>query len=200
MAIRQCSRRMTDGGWSATSNDAPDAFPILHSPDLEHWEPKGFVFPEGEEPEWAAKGRAVADFWAPEMVKAGNEYWTVFTARQSTNALAIGLARSSSPTGPWVDNGTPLITGEPINTTSLGFDASQPKMSGGVVDSHLFIDAAGERYLFWKDDTNSIWPRPLAMLLREHPELIAELFATEADHPMPPLRRQSFPSQTCNAR
>ncbi len=96
----------TDDGWwlVATSNDAPDAFPILHSPDLEHWEPKGFVFPEGEEPEWAAKGRAVADFWAPEMVKAGNEYWTVFTARQSTNALAIGLARSSSPTGPWVDN------------------------------------------------------------------------------------------------
>src|SRR5689334_300996 len=41
----------------ATSNDAPDAFPILHSNDLEHWEPKGFVFHEGDEPVWAAKGR-----------------------------------------------------------------------------------------------------------------------------------------------
>jgi len=29
----------------ATSNDAPDAFPILHSRDLEHWECLGFVFP-----------------------------------------------------------------------------------------------------------------------------------------------------------
>ncbi len=173
----------TDNGWwlVATSNDAPDAFPILYSPDLEHWEPKGFVFPEGREPRWAAKGRAVADFWAPEMVRAGNEYWTVFTARQSTNALAIGLARSPFPTGPWVDNGTPLITGEPINTTGLGFDSDQPQMSGGVIDSHLFIDPAGERYLFWKDDTNSIWPRPLAMLLREHPELILDLFAAEED-------------------
>jgi hypothetical protein len=53
-------------------------------------------------------------------------------------------------------------------------------MSGGVIDSHLFVDAGGERYLFWKDDTNSIWPRPLAMLLSRHPELIDQLFAGEA--------------------
>jgi hypothetical protein len=173
----------TDVGWwlVATSNDAPDAFPILHSTDLEHWEPRGFVFPQGEEPGWAAKGRNVADFWAPEMAKVGDEYWTVFTARQVTNALAIGLARADSPTGPWVDNGAPLITGEPLDTTGLGYDATQPQMSGGVIDSHLFIDQGGERYLFWKDDTNSIWPRPLAMLLRAHPELVDQLFAEEAD-------------------
>jgi arabinan endo-1,5-alpha-L-arabinosidase len=67
-----------DGWWLvATSNDAPDAFPILHSTDLEHWEPKGFIFPSGAEPEWAAKGRNMADFWAPEMEKVADEYWTV---------------------------------------------------------------------------------------------------------------------------
>jgi hypothetical protein len=54
-------------------------------------------------------------------------------------------------------------------------------MSGGVIDSHLFVDENGERYLFWKDDTNSIWPRPLAMLLHAHPELIDELFVDRAD-------------------
>jgi len=49
----------------ATSNDAPDSFPLLHSRDLEHWEPSGFVFPEGsDQPAWAARGRAVGDFWA----------------------------------------------------------------------------------------------------------------------------------------
>ena len=173
----------TDDGWwlVATSNDAPDAFPLLHSADLEHWDPRGFVFPSGSEPAWAAKGRNVADFWAPEMEKVGDEYWTVFTARQTTNALAIGLARAPTPAGPWTDNGAPLITGKPVDTTGLGFDAGQPQMSGGVIDSHLFIDADATRYLFWKDDTNSIWPRPLAMLLREHPELIDRLFAAEAD-------------------
>jgi arabinan endo-1,5-alpha-L-arabinosidase len=165
----------------ATSNDAPDAFPILHSTDLRHWEPKGFVFPEGHLPQWCAAGRNVADFWAPEMHKVGDEYWLVFTARQPSNALAIGLARSLTPTGPWIDNGRALITGKPLNTTGLGYDASQPLMSGGVIDSHLFVDDDGATYLFWKDDTNSIWPRPLAMLLRNHSELIERLFDTEED-------------------
>ncbi|HVU31520.1 MAG TPA: glycoside hydrolase family 43 protein [Sphingomicrobium sp.] len=173
----------TDEGWwlVATSNDAPDAFPILFSSDLEHWEPIGFVFPEGNEPRWAARGRNVADFWAPEMARAGDEYWTVYTARQANNALAIGLARARTPRGPWIDNGQPLITGKPVNTTGLGYDASQPQMSGGVIDSDLFMDPGGERYLFWKDDTNSIWPRPLAMLLRSHPELVERLFESDAD-------------------
>ncbi|HEV8408580.1 MAG TPA: family 43 glycosylhydrolase, partial [Sphingomicrobium sp.] len=148
-----------DGWWlTATSNDAPDAFPILHSEDLRTWEPKGFIFPSGSEPCWTAKGRNVADFWAPEIASVGDEYWAVFTARQANNALAIGLARASSPLGPWSDNGEPLITGKPINTTGLGYDAAQPLMSGGVIDSHLFVDEKGARYLFWKDDTNSIWP------------------------------------------
>jgi arabinan endo-1,5-alpha-L-arabinosidase len=174
--------RSGDGWWLvATSNDAPDAFPILRSRDLDHWEPSGFVFPEGHEPAWTAKGRNVADFWAPEMQRVGDEYWLCFSARRIDNALVIGLARARSPTGPWIDNGAPLITGTPVNTTGLGYDANLPQMSGGVIDPHLFVDWNGDKYLFWKDDRNSIWPRPLAMLLREHPGLIANLFEREED-------------------
>ena len=164
-----------------TSNDAPDAFPILHSRDLVHWECDDFAFPQGREPAWAATGRNVADFWAPEIANVGKEYWLAYTARQRTNALAIGLARAPSPLGPWIDNGGPLVTGKPVDTTGLGYDPSQPQMSGGVIDSHILIDRGGDKFLFWKDDTNSIWPRPLAMLLRGHPELIGALFASEAD-------------------
>ncbi|MFL6733078.1 MAG: glycoside hydrolase family 43 protein [Sphingomicrobium sp.] len=173
----------TDDGYYlvATSNDAPDAFPILHSTDLVHWEVRGFVFPEGHQPEWTARGRQVADFWAPEMAKVGEEYWLCYTARQSNNALAIGLAKSVAPTGPWTDIGEPLLTGSPVNTTGLGQDATIPVMSGGVIDSHFFTDANGDLYLFWKDDTNGIWPRPLAMLMRKHPELIERMFETEED-------------------
>jgi hypothetical protein len=170
-----------EGYWLvATSNDAPDAFPILHSNDLEHWEPRGFVFPEGQEPGWAAKGRNVADFWAPEMARVDDGYWLCFTARQATNALAIGIARSDRPEGPWIDNGAPLITGKPLNTTGLGFDPAKPQLSGGVIDSHILVDG-GDKYLFWKDDTNSIWPRPLAMLLRQRPELVERLFERDED-------------------
>ena len=40
----------------ATSNDAPDAFPILRSRTLADWELRGFVFPRGRKPSWAEDG------------------------------------------------------------------------------------------------------------------------------------------------
>jgi len=173
----------TEEGWIlvATSNDAPDAFPILRSADLETWQHVGFVFPEGETPGWAATGTRVADFWAPEMAKVGDEYWLVYTAREKSNALAIGLARSASPYGPWRDGGAPLIAGGVALFADSGPDAPQPARSGGVIDSHILIDENGDPWLFWKRDTNGLWPRPLAALLRDRPELLARLFATDED-------------------
>ncbi len=161
----------------ATSNDAPDAFPILHSEDLVHWEHRSFVFPSGQEPGWTATGPRVADFWAPEMARVGDEYWVVYTARQKSKALAIGLAKAADPTGPFRDIGRPLLSGKPVYTTGVPGGL----MSGGVIDSHIFIDASGDRYLFWKEDSNGIWPRPLAGLLRDNPELIEQLFESEPD-------------------
>lgn len=151
-----------DGYWLvATSNDAPDAFPVLHSTDLERWEPVGFVFEEGHTPAWAATGTQVADFWAPELARVGDEYWLSFTARDRDNILSIGLAKAPHPAGPWVDNGRPLL-------------------GDSVIDSHIST-LDGEPVLFWKRDTNSHWPRPLAGLLRERPRLIPILFDNERD-------------------
>jgi arabinan endo-1,5-alpha-L-arabinosidase len=166
----------TDEGYFlvATSSDAPNAFPIVRSHDLETWEHLGFVFPEGQTPAWAAAGRHVADFWAPEMAQVGDEYWLVYTARQQSNALAVGIAKSRHPTGPWEDLGEPLITGGKILYPGTA-------ASGGVIDSHILIDDDGTPYLFWKNDTNGLWPRPLAGLLREHPDMIGQLFEAEED-------------------
>lgn len=173
----------TEEGWYlvATSNDAPDAFPILHSPDLERWTHQGFVFPEGQAPEWTAQGRRVADFWAPEMAKVGDEYWLCYTARQRSNALAIGLARSPSPLGPWRDLGRPLLSDAGADTVGLADDPDRPLTNGGLIDAHLFLDANGDLYLFWKPDRNGVWPRPLARLLGAHPALVEALFEGEAD-------------------
>ena len=154
----------TDEGWIliATSNDAPDAFPILRSSDLEQWEHVGFAFPRGETPGWTAAGRQVGDFWAPEIARVGDEYWLVYTARDNTHLLSVGLARSASPTGPWVDNGRPLL-------------------GGGNIDGHIFVDTDGQPYLFWKEDRNGIWPRKLAAYLRTRPELIDRIFDEDED-------------------
>ena len=154
----------TQDGWYlvATSNDAPDAFPILRSTDLENWVHAGFVFEEGQTPEWTAAGVKTGDFWAPEMAQVGDEYWISYTARSQDRTLSIGLARASHPEGPYTDLGKPLLT-------------------GSVIDSHIHVDGDGRPWLFWKRDTNSHWPRPLAGLLREHPHLIARLFDNERD-------------------
>lgn len=146
----------------ATSNDAPDALPILHSSDLETWQPLGFAFPQGKNPEWTLAGTKVGDFWAPEMARVGGEYWLTYTARNRDHSLSIGLAKSDHPAGPWRDLGMPLVT-------------------DGAIDAHIFVNHEGTPTLFWKEDRNGLWPRPLAGLLREHPELIDAMFASESD-------------------
>lgn len=165
----------------ATSNDGADAFPILHSTDLVTWTHKGFVFDEGEAPEWTATGAGIADFWAPEMAQIGDEFWIVYTARQRSNVLAIGLAKAPHPTGPWTDLGRPLIDNFVINTSGQPHRGDEVWQSGGVIDSHIFIDDDGERYLYWKRDTNGLWPRPLAAVLSQHPDLIDRMFADPED-------------------
>jgi beta-xylosidase len=115
------------------------------------------------------------------MLQVGDEYWLCFTARGRDNALAIGLAKSPHPTGPWTDLGRPLITGEPVDAGAPAAGDTQMVMAGGVIDAHMFADADGQRYIFWKDDRNGVWPAPLAALLRQNPEMIPRLFENERD-------------------
>jgi GH43 family beta-xylosidase len=154
----------TENGYylAATSNDAVDCFPLLHSEDLEQWRHIGFAFAEGEAPDWVSHGVRRGDFWAPEIARVGDEYWLVYTARDTSFVLSIGFAKARSPEGPWVDLGHPLLT-------------------GGVIDGHIFVDDDGAKYLLWKEDRNGIWPRKLATFLRERPELIDLMFEEEED-------------------
>lgn len=154
----------TDDGYYlvATSNDAPDALPILHSHDLIAWRPLGFAFAEGDNPDWTLAGTKVGDFWAPEMARVGNQYWLTYTARNRANSLSIGLAKSDHPAGPWRDVGAPLLT-------------------GGTIDAHVFVAPDGVPTLFWKEDRNGLWPRPLAALLRDNPAMIDAMFDSASD-------------------
>ena len=154
----------TDEGYVliATSNDAPDAFPMLRSKDLIEWELQGFAFPAGTNPGWTLAGTRVGDFWAPEIARVGDEYWLTYTARNRDHSLSIGLAKSDRATGPWADLGHPLLT-------------------GGAIDAHLFVAPDGTPTLFWKEDRNGLWPRPLAGLLRKRPELIGQIFTSDND-------------------
>ena len=155
-----------DGVWYyllATSNDAPDAFPIARSRDLRDWSFVGFVFPQGQTPGWAAAGEGVSDYWAPEMHRVGGEYRVYFTARERRDhSLSIGLATSPRPEGPFTTPDAPILRGD-------------------VIDSHILVDAEGTAFLFWKEDNNGVWPDRLNRLLHSHPRLIAELFPSRED-------------------
>ena len=146
----------------ATSNDAPNALPILHSSDLETWQHLGFAFPEGANPEWTLAGTKIGDFWAPEIARVADKFWLTYTARNRDSSLSIGLAKSDHPAGPWRDIGKPLLT-------------------SGAIDAHVFVESDGAATLFWKEDRNGLWPRPLAGFLRENPNLIHSMFHMDSD-------------------
>ncbi|HYG09654.1 MAG TPA: family 43 glycosylhydrolase [Pyrinomonadaceae bacterium] len=146
-----------------TSNDAPDSFPLIRSRDLINWECIGFVFPEGKQPDWVAVGKYLSDFWAPELHKVRGEFRVYFVARdRNTLELAIGMAKSVRPTGPFIAEKEPILT-------------------GNVIDPHVFVADADTAFLYWKEDNNDIWPSRLAHLLHEHPHCITELFPERED-------------------
>jgi arabinan endo-1,5-alpha-L-arabinosidase len=100
------------------------------------------VFPDGHHPEWTLAGTRVGDFWAPEMARVGDEYWLTYTARRRDHACRSGLPKAST-------------------RTARGATMASPA-GGGVIDAHIFIDEDGAPTLFWKEDRNGLWPRPLA--------------------------------------
>jgi arabinan endo-1,5-alpha-L-arabinosidase len=110
--------------------------PVLHSTDLIHWALVGDAF--RRRPRWTPPGIDNGDMWAPHIVHFGDTYYLYFSARYlGTAQMAIGVATSDSPTGPFRDPlGEPLIVGE------KGFDAIDPYVA-------QFDDT---KYIYWGSD------------------------------------------------
>jgi arabinan endo-1,5-alpha-L-arabinosidase len=81
--------------------------PMLSSFDLIHWTYKGDVF--SARPPWVAGN---AGLWAPEIRFMNGQYYLYYAASETSlpgGGSAIGVATSSSPLGPWVDSGAPVV-------------------------------------------------------------------------------------------
>ncbi|WP_204061785.1 glycoside hydrolase family 43 protein, partial [Microbispora corallina] len=75
---------------------------------------------------------AKSDAWAGQAInRNGKFYWYVPTTNRSTGRMAIGVAVSDSPTGPFKD--------------ALG----HPLVENGEIDPTVFIDDNGQAYLYW---------------------------------------------------
>lgn len=85
--------------------------PVFSSVDCVNWIYTSDVF-ASYTPDWGASGAGV---WAPTVVKVGNYYnyyYSYSGGNYDNPEIGIGVARSSSPTGPWTHYGKLFDSGE----------------------------------------------------------------------------------------
>ena len=112
--------------------------PQARSSDLVHWTYVGNAFTE--RPSWAAP---TAGLWAPQPEYFNGKYYLYFTVPETTlpgGGSAIGVATSSSPTGPWTYSDGPVV--EPHGT------ADDPAARRWVFDPDV-IESNGVRYIYY---------------------------------------------------
>jgi beta-xylosidase len=87
--------------------------------------------------DWAKK-----DAWASDVTKRNGKYYFYTTVSHKTiPGKAIGVAVSSSPTGPFVDaRGSALVTNDMTHETLIGWDD---------IDPAVFVDDDGQAWLYW---------------------------------------------------
>ena len=120
---------------------------LARSSDLIHWEFLADALPE--KPDWAQETQ---DFWAPSVIFDGSTYFMYYSAtpdvchvHEAGHALAV--ATSSSPAGPFIDMGMPLLLG-------AGFE---------YIDPMAFDDpATGKHLLYWGSGFQPIKVQELA--------------------------------------
>lgn len=84
---------------------------VASSNNLINWKMEGDALPQ--KPGWA---HATQDFWAPHVLydSALKQYVMFFSAESDDTATdkCMGVAFSKSPAGPFIDKGTPLVSGK----------------------------------------------------------------------------------------
>jgi beta-xylosidase len=130
---------LVDGTYYAYATQSQDGsvnVQMATSTDLETWEIQA-QDPLPELPAWATGDHT----WAPDVTAVPGGFVLYMTARSVDPAMqCIGVARSTSPTGPFRPVGDePLIC---------------PEKDGGAIDAASYVETDGERYLLWKNDGN----------------------------------------------
>lgn len=134
----------TTDQWGANASSL-HIMPQLESPNLVSWHfvRDTFRLPGSApvagvavQPAWTGS----PFLWAPEVHYIDGRFVMYYTASSTAaGGSAIGVATSSSPTGPWKDSGGPLI-------------APRPSPTGGyysTIDPHEQVTPAGKRYLYY---------------------------------------------------
>src|SRR3982750_3742352 len=120
---------------------------VARSADLVHWDHLGDALLE--KPDWA---RTTQDFWAPSVIYDGATYFMYYSAtpdvcHEPERGHCLAVATSSSPAGPFVDIGMPLLLG-------VGFEFIDPMAYDDPV--------TGKHWLYWGSGFQPIKGQELA--------------------------------------
>jgi beta-xylosidase len=124
--------------WAVATNGNRSHVQTLSSRDLTTWEPGPDALPML--PTWSKPGKV----WAPEVAVHDRHdfvlYYTTQGPRSTTQCISVAFG--SKPQGPFVDRSTKPLVCQPSD--------------GGSIDPDAFMAADGKRYLYWKNDGNSV--------------------------------------------
>lgn len=144
----------TDQGYYVYSTDvrvAGEAKPgvmVRKSDDLIHWKWVGQALPGI--PQEALDWTGAVNLWAPDVVQAGDTYRMYYSASSfGSTQSAIGLQTSSSPEGPWTDEG--LVVKTSAN--------EQDKLN--AIDANPIVDAEGNPWMVYGSFFDGIYIAPL---------------------------------------
>lgn len=144
----------TDQGYYVYSTDvrvAGEAKPgvmVRKSDDLINWSWVGQALPGI--PEEALDWTAAVNLWAPDVIQVGDTYRMYYSASTfGSTRSAIGLQTSSSPEGPWKDEGLVVKT----------FENEKDKLN--AIDANPVLDAEGNSWMVYGSFFDGIYIAPL---------------------------------------
>ncbi|MDU0368816.1 arabinan endo-1,5-alpha-L-arabinosidase [Hymenobacter endophyticus] len=140
----------TDVGYGISDATLTSGLQVRRSKDLIKWDFVGWVF--NGLPAMGADfirqngGTPNKLLWAPYVVKVGSEYRLYYSLASNVFKLSvIGLATSSSPTGPWTEKGVVVSS---RNTTTPMTNA---------IDPTILVDPQGQHRMYYGSAFNGIY-------------------------------------------
>jgi beta-xylosidase len=138
-----------DGTWYLSGTTSTDGFELWSSTDLTTWTYEGLAWT----PTPGSWNDGQRGYWAPDLFAAPDgAFWLTYTANQR-----IGVAKATSPTGPYVDQLEHPLVGNGYGGVGDG------KLSGGTglfddlddkaIDADLFQASDGSLYLYFAQQT-----------------------------------------------
>ena len=134
---------------NANENGDCSYLQVWSSVNLTNWTNEGICY-QPRKNHWCIDG-----LWAPEVIEKNGEFYLYYSGWHLVKQIhETGVAKASSPLGPFVDFEGYNDNGEYIDasTAPFEFDLDNNGVSDAVIDASPFFDDNGKAYLYFVQD------------------------------------------------